>query len=58
MYPSLEIYSPKGNWYEKIYVDDEPFYLRGKGDSTPEMEMKRLQQNLQGGTTYYDQIDD
>lgn len=42
MYPSLEISSPVG-MREKIKVNGTLFYLRGKGDSTPEMEMERLQ---------------
>ena len=42
MYPNLEISSPVG-MREKIKVNGTLFYLRGKGDSTPEMEMERLQ---------------
>jgi len=45
MYPHLEISAPV-NPYEKIYVNGEPFFLRGKGDSTPEMEMKKLQEHI------------
>ena len=59
MYPDLEIYSPRGNPREKIYVDGEAFLLRGGifGDPTPEMEMRRLQKKLQGNIDYYNQID-
>jgi len=45
IYPNLKISSPVG-MREKIKVNDELFYLRGKGDSTPEMEMKRLQEHI------------
>jgi hypothetical protein len=31
---------------EKIKVNGKLFYLRGKGDSTPEMEMERLQEHI------------
>ena len=45
MYPDLNISSPPG-MREKIKVNGETFYLRGKGKSTPEMEMKRLQEYI------------
>ena len=50
-FPNLKILSPVG-MREKIEVNGEMFYLRGKGDSTPEKEKIRLiqfinsQQNL------------
>ena len=55
MYPSLKVSSPVG-MREKIKVNGETFYLRGKGDSTPEMEMKRLQDFIKEitGTGKYD----
>ena len=45
LYPHLKIYSPVG-WKEKINVNGRMFYLRGKGNSTPKMEMKRLQEYI------------
>ena len=45
MYPNLKISSPVG-MREKIKVNEELFYLRGKGKSTPEMEMIRLQEHI------------
>ena len=45
IYPNLKISSPVG-MREKIKVNGELFYLRGKGKSTPEMEMKRLQEHI------------
>jgi len=45
IYPNLKISSPVG-MREKIKVNGKLFYLRGKGDSTPEMEMERLQEHI------------
>jgi hypothetical protein len=45
LYPKLKISSPIGA-REKIKVNGKMFYLRGKGDSTPEMEMRRLQKYI------------
>ena len=45
MYKHLNISSPVG-MREKIKVNGKLFYLRGKGDSTPEMEMERLQEHI------------
>jgi len=45
MYPNLKISSPVG-MREKIKVNEKIFYLRGKGESTAEMQMKLLQEHI------------
>ena len=46
IYPTLKISSPIG-LREKIKVNGKLFYLRGKGSSTPEMQMLLLQEHIQ-----------
>ena len=45
-YKGIDIYSPFGNPYEKIFVDGDPFFLRGADGKTPEQEKQRLREKL------------
>ena len=50
-YPDLKVGVASLNIRQKITVDGEAFYLKGKGNSTAEMEMRRLQKKLGIGGT-------